>query len=816
MSSRVDRAAVTRPVLEWYRRDVRPLLEQHAPSKAADLDDDAQRIEKLAALLDEELAVCFLGESGVGKSTLINAIVAGPGSVLPSGGVGPLTALAMEVRHGDRPAFDVKYHLPARLWQTVFALERAHARELASSQAQHASEEAASEKPIIDGLVEAEEEVEAEEQSGDGRERLHKYGKQAQLMVTGNQDGDRERPYLLDSLRSVLGMKRRWGTPPLDIDEPRLARIRAVLELAKGDREYRLDGAEEDSRFRGELNDHAAGFLAPLIRELDVHWNSSLLKAGVTLVDLPGLGGAVDVFKEETVKWVRERAKAIVLVVDRVGITEASARLLRESGFLTRLLFSIDDPTADPVILMIAVVQIDNIAKEHWRADRSKSKVAHFADLQARMIPVIHNQLREQLETVWASENRDGPALTEGKAEVIERVLKYVQVYPLSATEYRMSLADDPEDRPFLPDAEHSGVPNLYDAIRAVVDARRLDAQARVARAMEVLFGRSVAALQLVRAQWAGQTRAAEESARLATELEEFLRPLREEFSTRKGMFREFLKNGIPNRIEKLIKEARDSAREEFRGYLLRRLPADTHWATLRALVRKQGRHSGVRGEIDLPGEFARRFEEPIAEVWSKDILKAIRQRTREFADDCVATVDEIVKWAKRKESRVQPALVEAIEDDIRGDIKKIDALGKEVINDLREKVKQRLLRTLEKSIERGCKEFVSRGEDQGTGTKMRIREKLLPILANDAANAAVEPGTKILVESYEQVREELLSTLRYLDNPISSASSQILDAHRQRLEKSDSKKREQVLGDVDRAIGSAPSGFTSTPGVSA
>jgi hypothetical protein len=128
--------------------------------------------------------------------------------------------------------------------------------------------------------------------------------------------------------------------------------------------------------------------------------------------------------------------------------------------------------------------------------------------------------------------------------------------------------------------------------------------------------------------------------------------------------------------------------------------------------------------------------------------------------------------------------------------------------------VKQRLLKTLERSIERGCREFVDRGEDQGTGTKMRIQQLLL-VLAQDAADAAVDPGTKILVESYEQVREELLSTLRYLDNPIDSASSQILDAHRQRLEKSDAKKREQVLCEVERVVHCAPSGCASRPEVS-
>jgi GTPase SAR1 family protein len=72
-----------------------------------------------------------LGASGVGKSTLINALVAGKELILPSGGVGPLTALAMEVRYGEVPSFEAEYHTARNLWQGIgFPLERGHATTL--------------------------------------------------------------------------------------------------------------------------------------------------------------------------------------------------------------------------------------------------------------------------------------------------------------------------------------------------------------------------------------------------------------------------------------------------------------------------------------------------------------------------------------------------------------------------------------------------------------------------------------------------------------------------------------------------------------
>src|ERR1019366_9064937 len=92
--------------------------------------------------------------------------------------------------------------------------------------------------------------------------------------------------------------------------------------------------------FLRDLRDHASGFLAPLIKTLEVGWNADVLRDGMVLVDLPGLGVANDEYREVTLDWVRRRARAIVVVTDRSGLREAEAELLRTSGFPGRLLHS--------------------------------------------------------------------------------------------------------------------------------------------------------------------------------------------------------------------------------------------------------------------------------------------------------------------------------------------------------------------------------------------------------------------------------------------------------------------------------------------
>src|SRR5262249_53356372 len=158
-------------------------------------------------------------------------------------------------------------------------------------------------------------------------------------------------------------------------------------------------------------------------------------------------------------------------------------------------------------------------------------------------------------------------------------------------------------------------------------------------------------------------------------DLEFFMRPLRTELSVRQGDYRSFLKKGAPKRIEDLVVAAKLKASREIDRYLKKLW--NSHWATLRASVRRGGRYSGA-SDIDLPTEFALRFEEPVAEVWGKDILKDLREETREYAQDCVIFVEKVTEWALAQGARVQPKVVEAQRDAIRADAKKLENVGQE------------------------------------------------------------------------------------------------------------------------------------------
>jgi hypothetical protein len=75
--------------------------------------------------------------------------------------------------------------------------------------------------------------------------------------------------------------------------------------MAARDVPYERHQGQEGVPFTADLKDHAAGFLAPLVEEIQVGWPSELLRSGITLVDLPGVGIASDSYRQITQKYIR-------------------------------------------------------------------------------------------------------------------------------------------------------------------------------------------------------------------------------------------------------------------------------------------------------------------------------------------------------------------------------------------------------------------------------------------------------------------------------------------------------------------------------
>jgi gas vesicle protein len=173
------------------------------------------------------------------------------------------------------------------------------------------------------------------------------------------------------------------------------------------------------------------------------------------------------------------------------------------------------------------------------------------------------------------------------------------------------------------------------------------------------------------------------------------------------------------------------------------------------------------------------RCEEPLAEAWGQEILKDIRRRTNEYADQCVELVEQTAEWAKQQGARVQQNVVEAQKQSIKNDAARLKTVGREMIKEVREKNSTDLINAIDGPIRQKCKRFVEANSDVGPGVKNRILA-LFDQLADEIPDAAEKPALRILNRFFGEVEQEILLTLEEHQNPLDAMAEAIVASQEQ------------------------------------
>ncbi len=799
-------------LVEWFEKQAKPFLEKHAPDRLPPLLGDLARLNRLIAQ-PNEVTICFLGNSGVGKSTLLNALAAGNRQVLPAGGIGPLTAQATEVRYSKEPWFQVVYQPSVKFWQLVSALAFRQ-----SSLAKAATKGTAS--PDIPDDIRAnldnEDLREALETGavpgpgesaggapGEQSERIEALTKQARHMVCGDQFANKPLDYLVGALRLAGAPKPDWESSPYAEDLGRLKRIHSVLKQEKADRSYERTQGNDPQGFDEDLKIHAAGFLSPLIERISVGWPSELLNVGITLVDLPGVGIANDSYRDVTRSYIKQKARGVILVVDRAGPTEATVDLLRTSGYWDRLVGAADDPSSDPCALMIAVTRVDDVTQTEWALSRDRGEKVRksevFGELVEAFKPRMQQQIIEQLAKIGSSGNAD---VTEARRQARQTILGGLEIHPVSAPEFNKILADDDEDRPFLKTLHDTGIPGLQQSLRNLATTERQTRRAKTDEITARLAKAAIAEIEMIQALWEREDRAEEEAKRLQIALSGVLTEKKEEYGLRASGFRTFLQETVPAKIEGLVLEAKIEARKEVEKYL-RRL-SGAHWATLRAAVTRGGTFFGST-HINLPDDISSYFQEPMAAVWGQKLLRLIRNRTSALADDISQMVTELCEWAEEHGgATVNRRLLQAQKDRVATLAQQMQAVGKEAVDELRDKVKNDLTATIRKPIKARCERFVADGDHIGAGVKHRILD-MFKSLAEETTDSACVPATRILNQKFAEVRLDIEKAFKEGGNPLQDTANLIVERHEDRVKRSDAQRKGSILGEANRLLAAAP-----------
>jgi hypothetical protein len=503
-----------------------------------------------------------------------------------------------------------------------------------------------------------------------------------------------------------------------------------------------------------------------------------------------------DVHRDVTRYWIREKANALVLIVDHRGLHDSVAEALRASEFLNSLLYSADEPEDDPVVL-VAVTRIDDVANERYHQDKSKKKYEHFLDAINEARNKLRHDMQRSLESIWLG----GSDIPQARRKVVENVLSRLQVHPLSAPEYARLLADDSDDRSFLRSADQSGVPAFTDSLIKMATERRAKAHEKLEQNAFLFLERITTTLSLIQGQWQTDARTEEQVRKLKDELNLFIEPLRKELYVRQGAYRTFLKKTIPQRIEDLVETASLKATAQINHYL--RSLGSAHWATLRASVKRGGRYAGS-SDINLPSQFALRFEEPVAEVWGKEILTTIRRETRDYANDCVLLVEQLADWALAQGALVDRKVVEAQRDAIKVDAKKLESVGREMVKEMRDEARAQLINRIEGPIKRRCDDFVKKNPHIGIGVKGRILAAYSE-MANKVTESAKDPATQILQKLFKDVEKEILDAFSEHEDPLAAVAESIVASREFYLKRSDAQKRRKILAQVDQVLAKTP-----------
>jgi Dynamin family len=763
--------ATTARLSQWLDDGAEAFLCERMAARMTMLLEQLREVRQCLDPQHREVPICFLGNAGVGKSTLVNALVDPQILVVPAGGVGPLTAQATLVRHSEQPYLRARYHGAKRVNQLVFALQmylrRADAAEASAAPAAELDEDSRLE--ILSALPDQGADA-SDREAAD--ERIRSYINQARLMVTGKQFGDEdpgEVEYLVQAMRASLAASEWIGERVRPADRANVERLARALRKDV----FHLPLADRAS-FLTEIRLHASGSLAPLIKSLEVGWNSRTLPPGLVVVDLPGIGIANDEFRTVTSSWIR-RAEAVVLVVDRAGVSEASVEMLRTTGYLNALLHRAPDSPQISPLLWIAVVKLDDVAKDERTAfqqehpeERPPSWQAFFEDACTKGEALVREQFARALP--------NGRNDAEERA-VNARLLEQLQVFAVSAPQYRKVVVNDEEDRPHIRSEADSKIPRLSEAMHSLVARHHqaLDASAR--RTLGEIREALELQLRSVLDELSASDRKQDSLRQLRARFEASSAPLSRELAARSGALREALRATIPLLIERQVAVATAAAAKKLAEYL--RPLQRKSWATLRATVRRGGvfikdKTAGSKRNLDLPNEMALRYEAELVPVWNQVVVTEIRRIFTAHAEDIRRILGKVVEWASHPELGLQPDVIQRYNAEVASDLTQMAQIAERRTDQLREQIKQKLYQRIEERVRLHCQQFVDAQRDVGTGVGTRVKE-LLEELPAVLGPAVYKMMNDYLKEVYEHTIVDLGERFATISDPIARAGTLLL-----------------------------------------
>jgi hypothetical protein len=799
-----------RQLLDLYATEIRGFLSEHEVPNLDSLDQNAELLTRALSHVGD-LSIGFVGESQVGKSTLINALL--DRQALPSGGIGPLTAQATRVIYAPENGLTVKYHGKKQLNQHSFAIARylerrgeLHADPSSGEGVPVASDELPDDDDnVATSLVDA-----LDEQPGDDTELdtqktdLGRYmlAQAKRILHFGNAaaPADPSDVLLLDGMRAILGQKPRGDAEDLAPYAERIAAVQAVLSTSEELTEATEKGA---SQFNKALRLRAAGWLSPLVAELDLRLKADVLR-GLSLVDLPGIGVLNDPAGKEAESFVRLEGDALVVVFRNSGVTQGIADLLERTGVITKLLFGGSADVA-PIQVVLAVTHLDDVARGQYaelareardNGDPLPDRHETFRRLSDEMVETMRQMVAAALRNSRSFDDlpEDQRATREA---VVQRLCTEMQIFCVASPDY-LSMSDgDADGMAFLRDPESTFVPDLRRHLMSLArdaNTRRQRTIDQFERALRAGIRDHLAAIAQMYEE--GRGAAIQEFERFRDAVTTAAEPLRLEMSTYHGEALGVLRKAMHAELQLVCRDAEMAGMKK-----LQRLSRDgrgLHFMSLKAALNRDGVWD-KRG-VNYPESITLAMVDAIASQWETKIVERVREEVRALADRDLKLVERLCDVARTANERIlADTPMEAQKRILQANSRTAVAWTKEHLEQFRTNVSESLRTAVEKPIERACKKAVRARDHEGAGAKNRILDAF-----DEGGEGAVAEATKQAEASLKEHYNKLLRKLnegflKENHDPIQAAVETLTGEQVTRARRADAQRKRHVTARVNK-----------------
>lgn len=781
-------------ITDFYRNKLRPILvRQDDTDQIVQFDQLLKSVEQGFTALSP-LQLGFLGESQVGKSSLINALL--DRAALPAGGIGPLTAQAIRVRRDTDEAFIAAYHGAGKVNQLRFALER-----WAEQTGVLQKEATAPVKPVKPEEVEEEELAvldgatnEAGEPEVRRNPRLEAYAAQAERMFGPHAEPKPTLPELIGGLRLVLGIKMRTGAIARPTWTARIAQIQQKLGKEDHIRQASLPGRKE---FNAELKLRAADWLSPLVSRLELRLNQPLLEH-IELVDLPGIGVVGDDAAQVAGEFVRSKADALALVVRNNGFTDLMASALESADVLTRRNFDVNG-----LPLFLAVTHLDDVARSQHRVlvqnareegNAAPSLAEVFQGLRPEMVQKVRSQLPEALQRSRTFLNSKGPERARWEL-VIRAISEKAIIHCVSAPDYLY------EDQGMAKAA--TGIQALREQLLVLGRARYERQQQALRAQLQALRGELRSAVARLRGGLQEEIHGDTERKRLNAKVDEALMPLQARLSAYQGETQQFLNGTMKEVMKRLCGEAEQRTTE-----YLRQLVAygqSMNVRSLQAAMRRKG--IWERREIDFPGFLTQHFVNQIAQKWSKEILEAIRQHLQMAMHRSHKQVLELIKACPSADAG-RSAIAREVADGLSIRARSIELWGQERLEQFERAVRVGVHNTVYAEFALACDKAIGLEAHKRAGAKDRILV-VFDKAGREAVRTASRNAQALLLKEYGGLLAVVdIEVLKPAANPLQQAAA-ALRPPKPPLTEADRVHRAELLAELNVLRSSLPADVT-------